>query len=393
MSTVQEQAPAVDYAGLYPRVRQLANAHPELVNFAYFLYFFGFYKGQDPERSNCSYLMKVNFCSTAQLKGNSPAMDSSRLEQIYANFFFTDYYCTADYESPEDAIYGAPGSTARCARPAPGGLPLRAGQLSVQYAAALNRDPRDLFDDLLGRGKIPFAWADEAPLELDPADIAGIDAKSAHGAYDLLKTRAISVEYSNQMVVAYNYLPLCRKEDRGDMIGRYIDMWYQGKGETDTLLLSDRDSFLGRRREGCRQCGYAQCPDKLAAYFVSLEQKYGRPAVDIAYQVARRNTYAGLSMVDNYQFNRFLNEVRQSDLKPEDKERFAELFHYITSCSRNSRIPFLPFNMTVSAPDPASAEPLLSIFGTPCGILPTTPAPRKTSACRPSTTPATPSAA
>ena len=364
MSTVQEQAPAVDYAGLYPRVRQLANAHPELVNFAYFLYFFGFYKGQDPERSNCSYLMKVNFCSTAQLKGNSPAMDSSRLEQIYANFFFTDYYCTADYESPEDAIYGAPRQYCKMRKTCPGeACPYGLVNYLCKYAAALNRDPRDLFDDLLGRGKIPFAWADEAPLELDPADIAGIDAKSAHGAYDLLKTRAISVEYSNQMVVAYNYLPLCRKEDRGDMIGRYIDMWYQGKGETDTLLLSDRDSFLGRRREGCRQCGYAQCPDKLAAYFVSLEQKYGRPAVDIAYQVARRNTYAGLSMVDNYQFNRFLNEVRQSDLKPEDKERFAELFHYITSCSRNSRIPFLPFNMTVSAPDPASAEPLLSIFG------------------------------
>ena len=61
MSTVQEQAPAIDYAGLYPRVRQLAANHPELVNFAYFLYYFGFYKGQDPERSNCSYLMKVNF--------------------------------------------------------------------------------------------------------------------------------------------------------------------------------------------------------------------------------------------------------------------------------------------------------------------------------------------
>ena len=236
MSTVQEQAPAVDYAGLYPKVRQLANAHPELVNFAYFLYFFGFYKGQDPERSNCSYLMKVNFCSTAQLKGNSPAMDSSRLEQIYANFFFTDYYCTADYESPEDAIYGAPRQYCKMRKTCPGeACPYGLVNYLCKYAAALNRDPRDLFDDLLGRGKIPFAWADEAPLELDPADIAGIDAKSAHGAYDLLKTRAISVEYSNQMVVAYNYLPLCRKEDRGIRIARTTEFGTRGKGRRTTL--------------------------------------------------------------------------------------------------------------------------------------------------------------
>lgn len=364
MSTVQEQTPAIDYAGLYPRVRQLAANHPELVNFAYFLYYFGFYKGQDPERSNCSYLMKVNFCSTAQLKGNSAAMDSSRLEQIYTHFFFTDYYCTSDYDSPEAAIFEAPRQYCKMRKTCPGeACPYGLVNYLCKYAQTLNRDPRDLFADLMGSRLIPFAWADETPINLDPADIEGIDAKSAHGAYDLLKTRAVSVEYSNQMVVAYNYIPLCRKEDRGDMIGRYIDMWYQGKGEADTLLLSDRDSFLCRRREGCRQCGYTQCPDKLAAYFIALSNKYNRPAVDIAYQVAQRNTYAGLSMVDNYQFNRFLNEVRRSDLKAEDKERFAELFHYITSRSRNARIPFLPFNMAVSAPDPASAEPLLRIFG------------------------------
>lgn len=364
MSTVQDQAPSIDYAGLYPRVRQLAAAHPELVNFAYFLYFFGFYKRQDPEQSPYSYLMKVNFCSTAQLKGNSSAMDSSRLEQIYTNFFFTDYYCTSDYERPEEAIFEAPRQYCKMRKTCLGeACPYALAHYVCKYAQTLNQDPEALFQDLLGSRKIPFSWANEEIINLDPADIAGIDAKSAHGAYDLLKTRAISVEYSNQMVVAYNYIPLCRKENRGDMIGRYVDMWYQGKGEGDTLILSDRDSALNNKREGCRQCGYAQCPDKLAAYFVSLEKKYGRPAVDIAYQVAKMNTYAGLSMVDNYQFNRFLNEVRKSDLKPEDKERFAEMIHYITSHSRNARIPFLPFNMAVSAPDPASAEPLLRIFG------------------------------
>ena len=78
MSEVQAQAPEVDYAGLYPKVRELAAAHPEVVNFAYFLYFFGYYQPQDPEQSNCSYKMKVNFCSTAPLKASSTAMDTSR---------------------------------------------------------------------------------------------------------------------------------------------------------------------------------------------------------------------------------------------------------------------------------------------------------------------------
>ena len=364
MSTIQEQTPAIDYAGLYPRVRQLAKSRPDLVNFAYFLWFFGFYKERDPEQSPFSYLMKVNFCSTAQLKGNSAAMDSSRLEQIYTNFFFTDYYCASNYKTPEEAVFEAPRQYCKMRKTCLGeACPYALAHYVCKYAQTLGRDPETLFQDLLESRKIPFAWANEDALYLDPEDIRGIDAKSAHGAYDLLKTRAISVEYSNQTVVAYNYIPLCRKEDRGNMIGRYVDMWYQGKGEADTLILNDRDSFLHGRRKGCRHCGYTQCPDKLAAYFTALSRKYGRPAVDIAYQVAWKNTYAGLSMADNYQFNRFLNEVRWSDLKPEDKRRFAEIIHYITSRSKNTRIPFLPFNMAMAAPDPASAEPLLRIFG------------------------------
>lgn len=363
MSEVQAQAPAVDYAGLYPKVRELAAAHPEVVNFAYFLYFFGYYQPQDPEQSNCSYKMKVNFCSTAPLKASSTAMDTSRLEQVYSSFFFSDHYCTSDYDTPEDSIFNSTRQRCKMRKTCPAaGCPYGLAHYLCKYAAVLNRDPQVLFDDLLGSRKIPFAWADEAPIDLDPEDIKGIDAKSAHGAYDLLKTRVVSVEYSNQMVVAYNYVPLCRKQDRGDMIGRYVDMWYHGKGESDTLILNDRDNALNSKREGCRRCGYAQCPDKLAAYFISLSKKYGRPAVDIAYQVARKNTYAGLSMQDNYQFNRFLNGIQQSDLRAEDKARFAEILHYITSHSRNSRIPFLPFNMAVSAPDPASAEPLLRIL-------------------------------
>lgn len=365
MSTVQEQAPApaINFEELYPKVRALAASHPGIFNFARFLSFFQFYHGENANQSSFSYEVRVNFCNTARIKPHYNTMKASRLEQMYTSFFFTDDYCNFDYEKAENAIFNAPKSYCKMRKTCPvEACPYALAHYVQKYADALNRKPEELYAQLLGNRRIPFAWADETPINLDPEDIRGIDAKSAHGAYDLLKTRTISVEYANQNEVVYRYLPLCRKSDRGDLIARCLDMWNNGNGIADRLNPGDKDSFLCRKREGCGQCSYAQCPDKLAAYFASLSRKYERPAVDIAYQVAQKNTYAGLSMKDNYQFNRFVDQFRQSSLRKEDQEHFAEMIHYITSHSKKSVIPFLPFNMALAAPDPASAEPLMYVF-------------------------------
>ena len=124
----EEQMPEVDYAALWPRVQALAGAHPELVNFAYLLELFQFCVPCEQAQAPFSYSMRVNLCSTA-LPPSDAGMHTSRLEQIYTTFFFTDEYFSYLLQQPGGGHFQREILLPDGEELPGGGLPLRPGPL------------------------------------------------------------------------------------------------------------------------------------------------------------------------------------------------------------------------------------------------------------------------
>ncbi|MBO5726670.1 MAG: AAA family ATPase, partial [Clostridia bacterium] len=318
----------------------------------------------DPEWFGCE--MNVNLCNAARLTSNTDSLDTSRLEQQYCIDMFHDVYKIFWYKKNEwetaldRKCSNCKGegnvSYSRC--------PYMLAYVIEQCAKEMNVSVESVFDAILGTNKINFPGTSVKKItcEIDPEDIKGINSKSAHAAYVFLSTKAVSIRDITESEVQYTYLPLCRKEDRESFVPRYIDFWKTGSGNFGTVKLNDKYDLLEAKRDDCRSCGFEQCPDKLAAYFVTLARKYGCSAVDLAYYVAKNSTYAGITTNENWQFNKYLDHVRKSSMKEEGKAEFIKMIHYIVGRKKNWIIPFLPFNFVVTTPDRDIADDIISDF-------------------------------
>lgn len=339
----------------------------DLVNFAYFLYKYNYvgsaFDKKDPEW--LGFKQRINFCNMAMLKTTAPSMNRSRLEQQYSVDIFNDNsYFTFWYKDGQKAMERKCNICKGECSASYEFCPYAYAYSVIECSKSLNIKPEQMFDTILGHQKIFFAGSDvkKLTIQIDPEDIKGINSKSAHAAYILLATRAISIRGIANGKAEYTYLPLCRYDDRDSFINRYITFWKTGSGIYDTVSITDKSDFLHVKRDGCRGCGFDQCPDKLAAYFVYLANKYGCNVLDLAYYIAKNTTYAGITVGQNYQFIKYIDHIKTSSLKEADKAEFIKLIHYIVSRKKNSLIPFLPFNIAVYTNDISPANDLIEDF-------------------------------
>ena len=348
---------------LFPAARN----NKDLVNFAYYLYKQGFvseYKQDDEEWIGLR--QRVNFCNRAQWRGETASMNQSILHQLYVvDLFSNDYEIL--WAKKDNLSQRMPNRCNDCKGNSNENFPFCPyffAYLVIKTAEGYEISPEVIFDDLLGENKMEFRGraANSINQEIQKDEISGINAQSAYGAYLLLASKMVVVHSIEDDIVQYAHIPLCRGDLKKSVISDMISIWKTGSGIACTLNTADKTSLLYSKTEGCQKCAYEQCPHKLAAYFVCLGKKYGIDPIDLSYHIATKNTYAGMKCDDNYQFDKYIRNIRKSPMKEESKAEFIKILHYIAGRKMNYSIPFLPFNLAISAPDREKAEEVVNDF-------------------------------
>ncbi|MBE6608394.1 MAG: AAA family ATPase [Ruminococcaceae bacterium] len=360
----------IDYTSILSTVFSIARNNKDITNFAYYLYKKQIVVENDYNNDKrwISFSQKVNFCDCTKWRSETVVMNYSKLEQLYTTDMFTDCY---DYlwERKNNMPQGMFDRCRNCNGSSGENFefcPYFLCYTIIKAAEVYNITPEKIFSDILGEDKIEFRGKYEVSavsISAIPAEeLYNINAKSAYGAYLLLNSKMIALKSIEDTVVNYSYLSVCRGDKKSNCVSEMIDFWKTGSGISACINVADMTSVLYSKTDGCKKCGFEQCPHKLAAYFSYLGQKYNIDPIDLAYHIANNTTYAGLAVRDNYQFDKFLANVKKAPMKEESKAEFVKMIHFIAGRKVNWSIPFLPFNMIVSSPDKEKAHEIVADF-------------------------------
>lgn len=359
-----------DFPGVLNRLMPQMLDNKDLVNFAYYLYRQELVAEHTHDFDEwVGIRQKVNFCNCTQWRSASPSasMNLSKLDQLYTVDMFTGEEYDLLWEKKENLEESICGRCRYCKGDSGEGFPFCPYFLChviVKAAEAFGTSPETIFDDILGEAKIPFRGRAVNKLEVAiPAEeIQGIHSKSAYGAHLLLAGKMVAIQSIEENMVHYTHIPLCRGDQKKSIISNIISMWKTGSGVSCTLHTADMTSLLYAKTEGCQKCAFQQCPHKLAAYIVHLGKKYNLDPIDLAYYLATSSTYAGLNTTDNYQFDKYLEHIRNAPMQEESKAEFLKMVHFIAGRKVNRSIPFLPFNIALSSPDKEKAHEIVADF-------------------------------
>lgn len=358
----------VDYPAVLTGLMPVARDNKDLVNFAYYLYkqeLVAEHQHNDEEWIGIR--QKTNFCNCTQWRSGDKEMDLSKLDQLYTVDIFPLCWYTALWEKKENLSQNVLDRCRYCKGNSGEEFPFCPYFLCyviVNAAKIYEISPETIFDDILGENKINVRGrsvniiAPAIPIE----DVQGINTKSAYGAHLLLAGNMVSIHSIEEDTVQYSHIPLCRGDLKKSVISDIISIWNTGSGVTCALNTADKTSLLYSKTEGCQKCSFEQCPHKLAAYFVQLGKKYDLDPIDLAYHVSTKSTYAGLNSKDNYQFDRYLVNIRKAPMREESKAEFVKMLHFIAGRKVNGSIPFLPFNLAISSPDKEKAHEIVDDF-------------------------------
>lgn len=357
----------LDFPKVLQTISPLAKNNKDIVNFAYYLYRTDLvHPYEHNEEAWEAIKARVNFCDCARKKSDSKLMNFSRLEQLYTCDLFSNHY-TIYWNKKENLAQSMQDGCRFCKAAGDCQHALCPYWLChvIKKAAEIYKvDPEVIFNDLLGDEKLAFAGRDAEKLTVQiPSELlTGIDAKSAYGAYMLLISDLVRPGEQNGFTLAYTHIPLCRGDDKSNKTVTMMDFWKTGSGCYDTIEVNDLSSIINKKTEGCRKCGFAQCPHRLAAYFINLSRRFNVPVTDLAYFVASNTTYANISNDQNFQFNKYLAAIRQMPLTEASREEILKIIYYIVGRNKNSNIPFLPFNTAIISPDRENAYDLANIL-------------------------------
>lgn len=361
--------PEVNYREVLKTLLPTLHSNKGLVNFAYYLFKQELAKEQQNDDTDWIAVRQgVNFCDCTKYRSPNKAMNVSHLEQMYlVDLFPADYYTILWEEKknlPQNLIRRCNYCHLRdCASHS--FCPYFINYLIEKTAKEVYKSsPEKLYEKILGDDRIDFRGNRlyKIPDNIPRYKREGIDSKSAYSAYLLLASRMISIHSIEDSHITYSYLPICRTDLKRSVVADIIDFWKNGSGVIGTLNAENAVELLHAKTEGCKKCNYEQCPHKLAAYFSYLGAKYNVDPIDLAYDVAEQNTYAGIRLRDNYQFNKWLSAVEQAPMTNASKAEFIKMIHFITGRKMNREIPFLPFNIVVTSPDKEQANEIIVNF-------------------------------
>lgn len=351
----------IDFNRALNQFSMICNGDKEVILFAYYLYKRNLVPVTIKE-NEITFGENIYFCNAAKRKIKDRVKESL-LEKLYSRDLFpTDQMynnCIITADQCENiSAYVNKEFCSQCSGRDNKNLfsccpyQIAAIAIAVERTQKINID--QMFRIYLDGMFIPFDnERNEVDFDIDPADIEGIESKSAYGAYLMLRDGFIRSSVIDDTIY-YSAIRLCDCGDKTPKIRKILDFW---KSKSCTERTVSKEQYRQKINEStCKSCSYMQCPERLAAYFDCLSFDYNCSPIDLAYYVARHNTYCNQSFRDDRQYNVYISSVMKSSLNDEDKEDCCKLINYITSkkAARERNVvnrPVLPINIAVKCKD------------------------------------------
>ncbi len=336
------------------------------LQFAYYLHKFEYVK--EYEQNDEAYeviSMRVNFCNNAKIIPiHNHVRNSSRSYQQIRADLFTDIHTTlwARLDNlPNDLIdkcnyCKGKGENEPCQSVCPYWL---------AYIISKFDNPESIYKRYLGDSMIDFRGRYVKNIDdyIDPQILKKIDSQTAYAAYNMLASKFFKVITKSSVGLTYEYLPVCDKNMKGNIINTVYNFWMNcGNGQKGAFSISLLDKYLKKKKSNCKNCQFNQCVVTVAAYIVYLADQYNWDPIDLAYFIAKNSTFAGVNLSENFQLEKYKTAINKAPMSNSEKDEFLKMIHFIVSRNKNYRIPFLPFNLAISAPDNTMADELSESF-------------------------------
>lgn len=363
-----ESVDKTDYKFLFDELLPKTFDNKRLVNFSYFLHKMKYVKEHANNDEWIGIKKSVNFCDCSKVRATyDENMNISRLGQQYTVDLFSSSYYKLLWQRKDKLPENIIDNCCVCKEKGEKNLsfcPYFFTYVVDKMAEQQNLDVDGIYKMILGNEIINFRGdlVERINCTVKPEDIKDINSKSAHAAYIMLASKLIKVFEKTNDYLDYSYLPLCKDDNKKNIVSDVIDFWSTGEGVRNQISLYNLNDILYLKTDGCRKCKFDQCPHKLAAYFVHLSDKYNVDVIDLAYYIAVNNTHAGVNVQQNFQFNRYIETINNSSMRSESKSDLIKVIYYIVARERNSNIPFLPFNIAICSPDVTNAEEIENCF-------------------------------
>lgn len=198
-------------------------------------------------------------------------------------------------------------------------------------------------------------------LKIPEKEFNFIDAVCATAAAQLLKLKLIKVAPAEESKISYSYIPLCDKTGRS-FISETMNFYRTGAARMDFLHRESLENDLCENRN-CPDCLFPQCPDKIAAYFTYLSEKYGADPLEIAEYVITKNKISGITLRGNFRYYHNLRKLESIPFNPASRATLNGILRYIVNrFTTDSKVPFIPFNLVLYTKDEKLADETVEIF-------------------------------
>lgn len=358
--TEQQTSPkflAVSYTPAFSATQNLLKNNLDAVLFAKYLYIHNFV-GEEPSiTSNLLLNHRVNFCACLRSDVNK----NSRMHQMYTtNLFPGETYCTHSL-SPDFVKSALPPCCEGCTRAGTSHLeicPYYLSHLIVKTAHENDIDPEKLFERILGTNDKKFdTTAYYLPENFELEYDTRIDSQTACAAYLMLTSQLVQAQTTTTDSITYQYLALDAVDKRDNCMIDMVNFWKNtGRATGQLQFVQNVARFTSPSSE------FRLRPHEVAAYMLWLSHRYNISAIDIAYHIATHQTYENVPLRDDYQINKWLQEITRLAIKEESKNELRDIIHYVISRKLNQRVPLLPINLTIATPDLDKADEIVSIL-------------------------------
>ncbi len=205
------------------------------------------------------------------------------------------------------------------------------------------------------------AFASFTELQIPSDEYSFIDAVSATAAAELIKMRFINISSETDDRILYSYLPICEKTTRS-LIEPTLNYYRCKSGKNDFIHKNNVSNDIGENRN-CSGCLFPQCPDKIAAYFIYLSNKYKVDVMQLAEYVITKNKINGITLRGNFRYYENLRKLDNIPFTPESRSSMNNIIKYVVNkYTQSAKVPFIPFNLAVYTKDEKLADDTVAIF-------------------------------
>lgn len=188
-----------------------------------------------------------------------------------------------------------------------------------------------------------------------------IDSLSAAAAAELINMGMVSVRANEDNRLVYTYVPICEKTKKS-FVTTTIDFYKTGHGKYDFLQKADFQEEI-RNNRNCADCIFQQCPDKVAAYIVTLAEKYGVKSTELARFIVDKNRM-GMSAKGYYNFQEKMKELNDIPLTADSYKTIKNIAQYVINkwYVKDIEVPYIPFNTAIYTRDESLADKTVVIL-------------------------------